>query len=62
MIHYSGKKQHICKYCAKTFSTKWNVYRHIKLYHQEGDPIVVPDHTEGIMLQKLVTQQGKADR
>lgn len=61
MVQYTGRKQHICKYCAKEFSTKWNVYRHIKLFHNESDPILVTN-TNGIVMQKLVTAPGKPER
>ena len=38
----TGRKIHLCKYCAKEFSTKWNVIRHEKLFHTPNDPIVIP--------------------
>jgi len=38
------KRLHICKYCAKDFSTKWNVIRHERLFHKPTDPVVVPEN------------------
>nr|XP_002121746.1 putative mediator of RNA polymerase II transcription subunit 12 [Ciona intestinalis] len=40
--HEHGRRVHICKYCAKEFSTKWNVIRHERLFHSPNDPVIVP--------------------
>ena len=56
IVTYSTKKQHICKYCAKEFSTKWNVIRHVKLFHNPDDPVIVPQGVaNGFLMQMSIT-------
>lgn len=36
------KKVHMCKYCGKQFSTKWNAIRHENLFHSNDEPVIPP--------------------
>ena len=63
-VAWSSRKVHLCKFCGKEFSTKWNVIRHERLFHDPNDPIVVSQSVANGMptAVTVVSPPGKPER
>ena len=59
-----SRRVHICRYCAKEFSTKWNVIRHERLFHDpNNDPVIVPQSVaNGVTTMPVAAPAGKPER